>query len=283
MISTDLQHSLRRAFVAARARRCGTVSLELLLLALLRDPSAAQALRGCAVDVDELRAELSALVRDNTLAAPAGSPVVPRASLEFERSLQRAIMLVQATRSRNVRSTGLARLARQAAMRALAFFGIRVGWGTVNGADVLVAIFGEKDSLAVRELQRRGVTRFDVTRWLAHGIAKSDPPEAVDPLVAAGTDLDVVLLDDDFTPMEFVVKVLQDELGLDQVAATQRMLAIHHEGRASCGRFAAEVAASKVERVHAAARREEHPLRCVLEQASPGQGEGRRGARSATM
>jgi ATP-dependent Clp protease adapter protein ClpS len=227
-------------------------------------------LRACAVDIDDLRAALLAIVRDNTPIAPAGSPVHPQASLEFQRSLQRAIMLVQATRGRDVPPTGLRHLARQAARRALAFFGIHVGWGTVNGADVLVAIFGEKDSLAVSELQRRGVTRFDVTRWLAHGIATSDPPDAVDPSIAAGAELDVVLLDDDFTPMEFVVKVLQDELALDKIAATQRMLAIHHEGRAACGRFAADVAAGKVERVHAAARQQGHPLRCILEPASPG-------------
>ena len=77
----------------------------------------------------------------------------------------------------------------------------------------------------------------------------------------------VVMLNDDFTPMEFVVMVLQEYFRLDREAATQVMLKIHHEGRAVCGVFTKDVAATKVELVLAAARRSGHPLQCIMEAA----------------
>jgi ATP-dependent Clp protease adaptor protein ClpS len=77
----------------------------------------------------------------------------------------------------------------------------------------------------------------------------------------------VVMLNDDFTPMEFVVMVLQEYFRLDLEAATQIMLKIHHDGRAVCGVFTKDVAATKVELVLAAARRSGHPLQCIMEAA----------------
>ncbi|MFD2451913.1 ATP-dependent Clp protease adapter ClpS [Ideonella paludis] len=77
----------------------------------------------------------------------------------------------------------------------------------------------------------------------------------------------VVMLNDDFTPMEFVVMVLQEYFRLDLDAATQIMLKIHHDGRGVCGVFTKDVAATKVELVLAAARRSGHPLQCIMEAA----------------
>ena len=77
----------------------------------------------------------------------------------------------------------------------------------------------------------------------------------------------VVLLNDDFTPMEFVVMVLQEYFKLDLETATQIMLKIHHEGRGVCGLFTKDIAATKVELVLAAARRYGHPLQCIMEAA----------------
>jgi ATP-dependent Clp protease adaptor protein ClpS len=77
----------------------------------------------------------------------------------------------------------------------------------------------------------------------------------------------VVLLNDDYTPMEFVVMVLQHYFRHDLDAATQIMLKIHHEGRGVCGVFTRDVAATKVELVLAAARRAGHPLQCIMEVA----------------
>ena len=75
----------------------------------------------------------------------------------------------------------------------------------------------------------------------------------------------VVLLNDDFTPMEFVVLVLQEFFSMDRDTATQVMLKIHLDGRAVCGVFTRDVAATKVDRVCDAAQQAGHPLQCVCE------------------
>jgi ATP-dependent Clp protease adaptor protein ClpS len=77
----------------------------------------------------------------------------------------------------------------------------------------------------------------------------------------------VLMLNDDYTPMEFVVMVLQQYFQRDLESATLIMLKIHHEGRAVCGVYPKDVAATKVELVVAAARRVGHPLQCTMEAA----------------
>ena len=77
----------------------------------------------------------------------------------------------------------------------------------------------------------------------------------------------VLMLNDDYTPMEFVVMVLQQYFQRDLETATLIMLKIHHEGRAVCGVYPKDVAATKVELVVAAARRLGHPLQCTMEAA----------------
>ena len=77
----------------------------------------------------------------------------------------------------------------------------------------------------------------------------------------------VILLNDDYTPMEFVVMVLQEYFNRDLETATQIMLKIHHDGRGVCGVYSKDVAATKVELVLAAARRGGHPLQCIMESA----------------
>jgi ATP-dependent Clp protease adaptor protein ClpS len=88
-------------------------------------------------------------------------------------------------------------------------------------------------------------------------VARTEPPRLYQ----------VVLLNDDYTPMEFVVMVLQEYFGHDLETATLIMLKIHHEGRGVCGVFTKDVAATKVELVSLAARRSGHPLQCILEAA----------------
>ena len=77
----------------------------------------------------------------------------------------------------------------------------------------------------------------------------------------------VVMLNDDYTPMEFVVLVLQEYFLRDIDTATQIMLKIHHEGRGICGVYSKDIAATKVELVQAAAKRAGHPLQCIMEAA----------------
>lgn len=88
-------------------------------------------------------------------------------------------------------------------------------------------------------------------------VVKVDPPRMYH----------VILLNDDYTPMEFVVMVLQEYFNRDIESATQIMLRIHHDGRGVCGVFSKDVAATKVELVLAAARRGGHPLQCIMEAA----------------
>lgn len=77
----------------------------------------------------------------------------------------------------------------------------------------------------------------------------------------------VVLLNDDFTPMEFVVMILQEYFGKDLASATEIMLRVHHEGKGVCGVFSRDIASTKVELVLNHARNDGHPLQCVMEEA----------------
>ncbi|MBV8123917.1 MAG: ATP-dependent Clp protease ATP-binding subunit ClpA [Burkholderiaceae bacterium] len=150
MIAQELEVSLHMAFVEARQQRHEFITVEHLLMALLDNPSAAEVLRACAANMDELRKSLAQFIKENTPTVGGIEEVDTQPTLGFQRVIQRAIMHVQ--------STG-------------------TGKKEVTGANVLVAIFGEKDSHAVYYLHQQGVTRLDVVNYIAHGIKKSDPPE----------------------------------------------------------------------------------------------------------
>ena len=150
MIAQELEVSLHMAFVEARQQRHEFITVEHLLLALLDNPSAAEVLRACSANIDDLRASLTNFIKDNTPQVAGTDDVDTQPTLGFQRVIQRAIM--------HVHSTGN-------------------GKKEVTGANVLVAIFGEKDSHAVYYLHQQGVTRLDVVNFIAHGIKKSDPPE----------------------------------------------------------------------------------------------------------
>jgi ATP-dependent Clp protease adaptor protein ClpS len=100
-------------------------------------------------------------------------------------------------------------------------------------------------------------TRHDPTPVLERRESKLAPP----PMYK------VVLLNDDFTPMEFVVAVLQKFFAMGREQATQVMLKVHQEGRGVCGVFPRDIAATKVEQVSSYSRQHQHPLQCVMEEA----------------
>ena len=150
MIAQELEVSLHMAFVEARQQRHEFITVEHLLLALLDNPSAAEVLRACSANIDDLRKSLANFIKDNTPQVAGTEEVDTQPTLGFQRVIQRAIMHVQSTGN---------------------------GKKEVTGANVLVAIFGEKDSHAVYYLHQQGVTRLDVVNFIAHGIKKSDPPE----------------------------------------------------------------------------------------------------------
>lgn len=150
MIAQELEVSLHMAFVEARQQRHEFITVEHLLLALLDNPSAAEVLRACSANTDDLRKSLVQFIKENTPTVGGSEEVDTQPTLGFQRVIQRAIMHVQSTGS---------------------------GKKEVTGANVLVAIFGEKDSHAVYYLHQQGVTRLDVVNFISHGIRKSDPPE----------------------------------------------------------------------------------------------------------
>ena len=150
MIAQELEVSLHMAFVEARQQRHEFITVEHLLLALLDNPSAAEVLRSCAANIDDLRQALSTFIKDNTPQVGGSEEVDTQPTLGFQRVIQRAIMHVQSTGN---------------------------GKKEVTGANVLVAIFGEKDSHAVYYLHQQGVTRLDVVNYIAHGIRKNESPE----------------------------------------------------------------------------------------------------------
>ncbi|MDR7148605.1 ATP-dependent Clp protease ATP-binding subunit ClpA [Hydrogenophaga palleronii] len=154
MIAQELEVSLHMAFVEARQQRHEFITVEHLLLALLDNPSAAEVLRACSANIDDLRKSLTNFIKDNTPQVAGSDEVDTQPTLGFQRVIQRAIMHVQSTGN---------------------------GKKEVTGANVLVAIFGEKDSHAVYYLHQQGVTRLDVVNFIAHGIRKSDPPDTGKP------------------------------------------------------------------------------------------------------
>ncbi|MBR7779416.1 ATP-dependent Clp protease ATP-binding subunit ClpA [Undibacterium rugosum] len=150
MIAQELEVSLHMAFVEARQARYEFITVEHLLLALLDNPSAADVMRACAVNIDDLRKTLTNFITDNTPTVPGSNEVDTQPTLGFQRVIQRAIMHVQSSSN---------------------------GKKEVNGANVLVAIFGEKDSHAVYYLHQQGVTRLDVVNFISHGVRKDSPAE----------------------------------------------------------------------------------------------------------
>ena len=148
MIAQELEVSLHMAFMEARQKRHEFITVEHLLLAMLDNPSAAEVLRACAASIDDLRKKLSDFIERHTPRVPGETEVDTQPTLGFQRVIQRAILHVQSS-----------------------------GKKEVTGANVLVAIFGEKDSHALHFLTQQGMSRLDVVNFISHGIAKT-PQEA---------------------------------------------------------------------------------------------------------
>src|SRR6266702_1465259 len=144
MIAQELEVSIHMAFVEARQKRHEFITVEHLLLALLDNPTAAEVLRACAANIEELRKALGDFIAAHTPTVAGTEEIDTQPTLGFQRVIQRAILHVQSS-----------------------------GKKEVTGANVLVAIFGEKDSHAVYFLHQQGVTRLDVVNYISHGITKT--------------------------------------------------------------------------------------------------------------
>src|SRR5688572_14225527 len=148
MFSKDLELTIGQCYKEARERRHEFMTVEHLLLALLENPSAAAVLRACGADVAKLAADLKAIINETVPVLPSGDDRDTQPTLGFQRVLQRAVYHMQSS-----------------------------GRKEVTGANVLVAIFGEKDSHAVYFLNQQDVTRLDVVNYLSHGITRSGEGE----------------------------------------------------------------------------------------------------------
>jgi len=187
MIAQELEVSLHMAFVEARQKRHEFITVEHLLLALLDNPSAAEAIRACGASIDQLRKDLVRFVGEHTPTVAGDDDIDTQPTLGFQRVIQRAILHVQSS-----------------------------GRKEVNGANVLVAIFGEKDSHAVYYLQKQGVTRLDVVNFISHGISKvpqnaprneqeveseAEPPGSAGPLETYTINLNALALQGKIDPL----------------------------------------------------------------------------------
>jgi ATP-dependent Clp protease ATP-binding subunit ClpA len=160
--STTLEQSIHAALALANARRHELATLEHLLLALIDEPDAARVMKACSVDLDELRKNLEEYIDDDlsTLITEVdGSEAVPTAA--FQRVIQRAAIHVQSS-----------------------------GRTEVTGANVLVAIFAERESNAAYFLQDQEMTRYDAVNFIAHGVAKDPAFGEARPIVGADDDDD---------------------------------------------------------------------------------------------
>ncbi len=154
MIAQELEVSLHMAFMDARQKRHELITVEHLLLAMLDNPSAAEVLKACGANLDKLRAEITGHIEEHTPLVSGLEDVDTQPTLGFQRVIQRAMLHVQSS-----------------------------GKKEVTGANVLVAIFGEKDSHAVYFLHQEGIARLDIVNYIAHGISKTadtagkEPPQ----------------------------------------------------------------------------------------------------------
>ncbi|GGF55685.1 ATP-dependent Clp protease ATP-binding subunit ClpA [Alteromonas lipolytica] len=147
MLNKELEQTLNEAFVFAREHRHEFMTVEHLLLALLDNSAAQEALKACGADIDNIRGELVEFVKDTTplILDDQASDRETQPTLGFQRVLQRAVFHVQSS-----------------------------GKEEVTGANVLVAIFSEQESQAVYILKKADVTRLDVVNFISHGVSKAE-------------------------------------------------------------------------------------------------------------
>ena len=148
MIAQELEVSLHLAFMDARQKRHEFITVEHLLFAMLDNPSATEVLQACTVNIDTLRQQLGDFIGKHTPILAGTEDIDTQPTLGFQRVIQRAILHVQSS-----------------------------GKKEVTGANVLVAIFGEKDSHAVFFLTQQGLSRLDVVNYLSHGTTKTPQNE----------------------------------------------------------------------------------------------------------
>ena len=234
MLSRILHQSVRRALEIASEQKSSRATSEHLLLALTEDPDAVAVMRACNVDIEKLRRSIFA-----SLPVGNGDARLERVhpDANFRTIMRRAV--------RHIRS---------------------VERDEITGAHVLVQMFADP---VARFLQEQGATRYDAAFYVCHGVASRSA--AASAATAAGRAQretgegrsQVVLLNDLYTPMGFVVRVLEEVFPVTREGAIAIMLSTHEHGTGFCGTWSRIEAQSLAERVMERAREFQHPLRCV--------------------
>ena len=224
--------------------------LDELLLILLDDPGVGDMLRACGVDAQELRAGTARRIAE-------------RRPSQLWRSFAKLGSVIWRPPGTDADRKAVDRVLTRAMIRAGGSDGRVVG-----ASDVLIELLDKAEPETAERLGRAGLTRYDAVRFVSHGLAKGEGD--ADLREAAGDGpFHVVLLNDNFTPMDDVVAVLTDLFDLPRDTAISSMLDIHRSGSATIGTYDPETARSKLEAVARFARDREAPLRCVLEHSKP--------------
>jgi ATP-dependent Clp protease adapter protein ClpS len=277
VFSQNLSHSLSRAIAQAEQQHYTFATPEHVLMALLDDPDASPVMQACNIDLEKLRGAVEASMPhwlyeqdldeqdsctqeldepDDAPDSDEDDPDEPDDALDQDEGIpvQHFQVVLQ---------------------RAIAHAGSS-GCDEVDSADVLVAMF---DGPVGDLLNAHGLTRYDATTFICHGISKDAQASSlrddaanrsrvhapsVD--VPGSPTFKVRFLNDSYTPMDFVVQVLEEVLELTQEDAERIMLEIHREGAGACGAFTREEADEKVARIMDLARQQQHPLRCGVQQ-----------------
>lgn len=262
VFSQNLNQSLSRAIAQAEQQTYACATPEHVLLALLDDPDAIPVMQACNVDLEKLRGAVEAsMPHSDYVMEPDESEDAPEADEpdevlnederipveHFQVALQRAIAHAESS-----------------------------GCEEVNSTDVLVALLGGSVGGILNE---HGITRYDATTFICHGITKDaqaasrrddaasrSGPHAPSGDATATPTFKVRLLNDSYTPMDFVVHVLEQVLELGHEDAERMMLEIHREGAGACGSFTREEAEARVAQVMDFARVHQHPLQCSVQE-----------------
>src|SRR6266481_1347781 len=240
--SQNLERTLQHAASVARKQGREHAAPEDLLIALIDDEDASNVMRALFIDPERLRRNIAAYMEGAVDEADGNVSTGPNYTADLRRILQSS------------------------------------GRRIVTGYDLLVELFTEPVG---HFLHQQGATRYDAVSYLSHGgaidagskrptatsDAASPERDVKDNSAGDSPDLEVFLLNDEYTPMEFVVWVLQEVFGLGHEDAIRVMLSTHNQGRGTCGVFGRAEAAELAERVEKLAREHQHPLSCMMRPA----------------
>lgn len=234
-ITSSLEGALRAATDEARRRRHREATLDHLLRTLLRDEAVVAVLRDCGCDTAHLIKELDEYL-ELLPELPKNSSRAPLPDDAYRRVIELSV--------------------RRVAIAAKQEF---------EAADVLVQLLHDQTSYAAMLLRAEGLSRLDLLRRISHGKARPPLTALPDDHLTPQHLLQIVLHNDHYTTMEFVVTILREVFSCSEKEAAELMLHIHRHGRTVIGKYPGHLAKRRAEQVTAMAEKEGFPLLCSIE------------------